>query len=106
MFTASYYLVFSIAAVLGSLTANSIFQAPLIIAMEISKRFVDFCYMYNLFTKILIFSERRGYISMMQCIGWTVGLCILPMVFWATRDWFWALMFTTIPIFLFIFIPQ
>lgn len=88
MFTASYYLVFSIAAVLGSLTANSIFQAPLIIAMEISK------------------SERRGYISMMQCIGWTVGLCILPMVFWATRDWFWALMFTTIPIFLFIFIPQ
>uniref|UniRef100_A0A8D8HW51 Solute carrier family 22 member 21 n=1 Tax=Culex pipiens TaxID=7175 RepID=A0A8D8HW51_CULPI len=88
MFTASYYLVFSIAAVLGSLTANSIFQAPLIIAMEISK------------------SERRGYISMMQCIGWTMGLCILPMVFWATRDWFWALMFTTIPIFLFIFIPQ
>lgn len=40
MFTASYYLVFSIAAVLGSLTANSIFQAPLIIAMEISKRLV------------------------------------------------------------------
>ncbi|XP_055589809.1 organic cation/carnitine transporter 2 isoform X3 [Uranotaenia lowii] len=88
MFTASIYIVFSIAAVLGSLTANSIFQAPLIIAMEVSK------------------SERRGYISMMQCIGWTTGLCIMPMVFWATRDWFWALMLTTIPIFLFIFIPQ
>ncbi|XP_055526198.1 beta-alanine transporter isoform X2 [Wyeomyia smithii] len=88
MFTASIYIVFCIAAVLGSLTANSIFQAPLIIAMEISK------------------SERRGYISMMQCIGWTTGLCILPMVFWATRDWFWALMFTTLPIFFFIFIPQ
>lgn len=88
MFTASIYIVFCIAAVLGSLTANSIFQAPLIIAMEVSK------------------SERRGYISMMQCIGWTTGLCILPMVFWATRDWFWALMFTTLPIFFFIFIPQ
>ncbi|XP_058467365.1 beta-alanine transporter isoform X2 [Malaya genurostris] len=88
MFTASIYIVFCIAAVLGSLTANSIFQAPLIIAMEMSK------------------SERRGYISMMQCIGWTTGLCILPMVFWATRDWFWALMITTVPIFLFILIPQ
>ncbi|XP_062702203.1 beta-alanine transporter isoform X1 [Aedes albopictus] len=88
MFTASIYVVFCMAAVLGSLTSNSIFQAPLIIAMEVSK------------------SERRGYISMMQCIGWTTGLCILPMVFWATRDWFWALMFTIIPIFLFIFIPQ
>ncbi|XP_065079930.1 beta-alanine transporter isoform X1 [Ochlerotatus camptorhynchus] len=88
MFTASIYVVFCMAAVLGSLTSNSIFQAPLIIAMEISK------------------SERRGYISMMQCIGWTTGLCILPMVFWATRDWFWALMFTTIPISLFLLIPQ
>ena len=38
MFTAAYYVVFCIAAVVGSLTAHSIFQAPLIIAMEISKR--------------------------------------------------------------------
>uniref|UniRef100_A0A6E8VI62 Major facilitator superfamily (MFS) profile domain-containing protein n=1 Tax=Anopheles coluzzii TaxID=1518534 RepID=A0A6E8VI62_ANOCL len=88
MFTAAYYVVFCIAAVVGSLTAHSIFQAPLIIAMEISK------------------SERRGHISMMQCIGWTTGLCILPMVFWATKDWFWALLIVTMPIVLFMFIPR
>nr|XP_040219333.1 beta-alanine transporter [Anopheles coluzzii]XP_040219334.1 beta-alanine transporter [Anopheles coluzzii]XP_040219335.1 beta-alanine transporter [Anopheles coluzzii] len=88
MFTAAYYVVFCIAAVVGSLTAHSIFQAPLIIAMEISK------------------SERRGHISMMQCIGWTTGLCILPMVFWATKDWFWALLIVTMPIVLFMFIPS
>ncbi|ETN61190.1 mfs transporter [Anopheles darlingi] len=83
MFTAAYYVVFCIAAVVGSLTAHSIFQAPLIIAMEISK------------------SERRGHISMMQCFGWTTGMCILPMVFWATKDWFWALMVATLPIVIF-----
>uniref|UniRef100_A0A182JWC4 Major facilitator superfamily (MFS) profile domain-containing protein n=1 Tax=Anopheles christyi TaxID=43041 RepID=A0A182JWC4_9DIPT len=88
MFTAAYYVVFCIAAVVGSLTAHSIFQAPLIVAMEISK------------------SERRGHISMMQCIGWTTGVCILPMVFWATKDWFWALLIVTMPIALFMFIPS
>ncbi|XP_050069288.1 beta-alanine transporter [Anopheles maculipalpis] len=88
MFTAAHYVVFCIAAVVGSLTAHSIFQTPLIIAMEISK------------------SERRGHISMMQCIGWTTGLCILPMVFWATKDWFWALLIVTMPIAVFVFIPR
>uniref|UniRef100_A0A182W0H4 Major facilitator superfamily (MFS) profile domain-containing protein n=1 Tax=Anopheles minimus TaxID=112268 RepID=A0A182W0H4_9DIPT len=88
MFTAAYYVVFCIAVVVGSLTANSIFQVPLIIAMEISK------------------SERRGKISMVQCIGWTTGLCILPMVFWATKDWFWALLITVTPIVMFVFVPS
>ncbi|XP_053670810.1 beta-alanine transporter isoform X2 [Anopheles nili] len=88
MFTAAYYAVFCVAAVVGSLTAHSIFQAPLIVAMEISK------------------SERRGHISMMQCIGWTTGICILPMVFWATKDWFWALLIATLPIVVFLFIPR
>ncbi|XP_053670809.1 organic anion transporter 3 isoform X1 [Anopheles nili] len=51
-------------------------------------------------------SERRGHISMMQCIGWTTGICILPMVFWATKDWFWALLIATLPIVVFLFIPR
>ncbi|XP_058058276.1 beta-alanine transporter-like [Anopheles bellator] len=83
MFTAGFYVVFCIAAIAGSLTAHSCFQAPFIIAMEISK------------------SERRGTISMMQSFGWTTGMCILPMVFWATKDWFWALMIVTLPIVIF-----
>uniref|UniRef100_A0AAG5CX02 Major facilitator superfamily (MFS) profile domain-containing protein n=1 Tax=Anopheles atroparvus TaxID=41427 RepID=A0AAG5CX02_ANOAO len=87
MFTAAYYVVFCVAAVLGSMTAHSIFQSPLIIAMEVSK------------------SERRGHISMIQCIGWTIGMCTLPMVFWATKDWFWSLMIATLPIVIFLFMP-
>ncbi|KFB35810.1 AGAP004107-PA-like protein [Anopheles sinensis] len=88
MYTAAYYTVFAVASVLGSMSAHAIFQSPLIIAMEISK------------------SERRGHISMVQCIGWTSGLCILPMVFWATKDWFWALMIATLPILIFLLIPS
>uniref|UniRef100_A0A182PNN8 Major facilitator superfamily (MFS) profile domain-containing protein n=1 Tax=Anopheles epiroticus TaxID=199890 RepID=A0A182PNN8_9DIPT len=88
MFTAAYYVVFCIAAAIGSMSAQSILQSPLIIAMEISK------------------SELRGRISMVQCFGWTTGLCILAMVFWATKDWFWSLMIITVPIALFMFIPR
>lgn len=37
IFTAPWYTMFIIAATFGSLTANSIFQSPLIIALETSK---------------------------------------------------------------------
>lgn len=37
IFAVSHYTMFVVAAAIGSLTANSIFQSPLIIAMETSK---------------------------------------------------------------------
>lgn len=56
------------------LTSMLIFLSPLIIAMETSRE------------------EDRGKIAMFQCIGWTMGLSIMPLVFWLVRDWVWFLM--------------
>ncbi|XP_026479557.1 carcinine transporter-like [Ctenocephalides felis] len=78
-FTSSWFIVFITAAFLGSLTSTSVFQSPLIIAMEISR------------------SEDRAHIAMMQSIGWTSGMILMPLLMWATRDWFIFALVSTIP---------
>jgi OCT family organic cation transporter-like MFS transporter 4/5 len=86
--TASMYYVYVIASVMSMLTSMSIFLSPLIIAMETSKE------------------EDRAKIAMLQCVGWTIGISIMPMVFWVVRDWVWFLMITTLPIGLFTLYPK
>lgn len=86
--TTSTYFLFAIAAVASMLTSMSIFLSPLIIAMETSKE------------------EDRAHIAMMQCIGWTIGMCIMPIVFWVVGDWVWFLMITTLPVGLFALYPK
>lgn len=76
------------ASLASMLTSMSIFLSPLIIAMETSKE------------------EDRAHIAMMQCIGWTLGMCIMPIVFWAVGDWVWFLMITTLPVGLFALYPK
>lgn len=34
---------------------------------------------------------------MTQCIGWTSGLVLMPLLMWATRDWFIFGLISTIP---------
>jgi MFS transporter, OCT family, solute carrier family 22 (organic cation transporter), member 4/5 len=41
-----------------------------------------------------------------QCIGWTIGMCIMPLVFWAVGDWVWFLMITTLPVGIFALYPK
>lgn len=43
---------------------------------------------------------------MMQCLGWTLGMCVMPMVFWYVKDWVWFLMLTTLPCGLFAMFPK
>lgn len=86
--TTSVYFLFAIASLASMLTSMSIFLSPLIIAMETSKE------------------EDRAHIAMMQCIGWTLGMCIMPLVFWAVGDWVWFLMITTLPVGLFALYPK
>lgn len=88
IFTASYYILFAAASIISMLTSMSIFLSPLIIAMETSKE------------------EDRGKIAMLQCVGWTVGLSIMPMVFWWVRDWTWFLVITSTPIVIFAMWPK
>lgn len=86
--TTSTYFLFAIASLCSMLTSMSIFLSPLIIAMETSKE------------------DDRAHIAMMQCIGWTIGMCIMPLVFWAVGDWVWFLMITTLPVGLFAMYPK
>lgn len=88
VFTTSTYVLFAVASFCSMLTSVSIFVCPLIIAMETSK------------------DEDRAHIAMMQSIGWTTGLCIMPLVFWAVGDWVWFLVLTTVPVGLFALYPK
>lgn len=54
LLTSGVYWLFALSSVFGMLTALTLFQSPLVIAMEICK------------------GEYRAHIAMMQCWGWTV----------------------------------
>lgn len=43
---------------------------------------------------------------MLQCLGWTMGMCILPMIFWVVKDWIWFLTLTTLPALIFVCFPK
>lgn len=43
---------------------------------------------------------------MLQWFGWTIGLCVIPLVFWATREWVWACVITSIPTAIFFLFPK
>ena len=43
---------------------------------------------------------------MWQCMGWTLGICILPFVYWLVGDWFWFLVITTAPSLIFLCFPR
>lgn len=46
-------------------------------------------------------ADKRAHIAMLQCLGWTVGVCLMPMVAWATGDWVTFLIITSAPCALF-----
>lgn len=84
-FTSHDYRLFFASMWFGSLASTAVFQAPLIVAMEISEE------------------QSRAHIAMMQCLGWTIALCILPMTFWVVRDWSTFMLVTTLPCLVFLF---
>ncbi|PSN35676.1 hypothetical protein C0J52_21767 [Blattella germanica] len=32
-------------------------------------------------------SEQRANVIMLQSLGWTLGMCLIPLVAWITKDW-------------------
>ncbi|XP_063704985.1 carcinine transporter-like [Culicoides brevitarsis] len=88
LITSGTYWLFALSSISGMLTALMLFQSPLVIAMEICK------------------GEKRAKISMIQCYGWTSGMVLMPLIFWAVRDWTPFLMFTTFPLLFGIFFPK
>ncbi|XP_065157525.1 organic cation transporter 1-like [Atheta coriaria] len=78
-FTSPWVSVFIIFSMIGSLPSTSVFQGPLIIAMEISR------------------TEDRALISMMQCFGWNAGMVMMPLLMWWLRDWVPFMLVTSLP---------
>ncbi|KAJ3650352.1 hypothetical protein Zmor_022045 [Zophobas morio] len=82
------FILFAICSLIGNLSALPLFQTPLVISVEISS------------------DKDRASIPLLQCIGWTVGLCIAPMIFWAVGGWVPFLIITSVPVFFFMFIQS
>ncbi|XP_063705241.1 carcinine transporter-like isoform X2 [Culicoides brevitarsis] len=80
LLTSGIYWLFALSSTFGMLTALTLFQSPMVIAMEICK------------------GERRAHIAMLQCWGWTMGMILMPIIFWFVRDWTPFLIVTTLPL--------
>lgn len=49
-------------------------------------------------------ADSKGFVMMLQCIGWTLGMVIMPLVAWLVRDWVPFMLITSIPLGLSIFL--
>jgi len=86
--TSAIYWLFAIFSMFGMLTALTLFQSPLVIAMEICK------------------GEDRAHIAMLQCWGWTLGMILMPLIFWYVREWISFTLITTLPLIIAVFFPR
>ncbi|KAK7872792.1 hypothetical protein R5R35_011917 [Gryllus longicercus] len=75
-------------AIVGSGAESALFQAPLALSMEVSD------------------SSKRAHIAMLQCLGWTTGMCLMPMIAWATGDWITFIFITSLPCASFLFLHR
>lgn len=83
-FTSENYTMFLVASFFGSATSSSVFNGPLVVAMEISK------------------SEHKARIAMFQNMGWSFGSCLMPLVMWYVGHWVPFILLTTLPCVLFL----
>ncbi|XP_049774832.1 solute carrier family 22 member 7-like [Schistocerca cancellata] len=79
-FTASIYPLFFAVSLLASATNAATFQAPLVFSLEVSDE------------------ETKGFVAMLQCVGWTLGMMGMPMIAWACRDWVPFMIITSAPL--------
>ncbi|XP_067015468.2 organic cation/carnitine transporter 2 [Anabrus simplex] len=86
--TAHIYWVFLIVSFLGSASTSASFQSPLAIGIEVSAH------------------DKQAYLAMLQCLGWTLGICIMPLTAWASGNWVIFMLVTTLPAGLFLFVRK
>lgn len=85
VFSAHNVVFYMAATLMGSLSSTAVFQAPLVIAMEISDE------------------NSHAYVAMLQCIGWTFAMCLLPFAMWLLGNWQYFTLATTLPCLVFFF---
>nr|CAD7424296.1 unnamed protein product [Timema monikensis] len=76
---ADIYPLFLVTCFLGTVATNSICVSTVAVGMEISAR------------------DKSSHIAMLQCLGWTAGLCLMPMIAWATGNWMSFLLISSLP---------
>ncbi|XP_047106014.1 solute carrier family 22 member 7-like [Schistocerca piceifrons] len=86
--TAHSYPLFVAVSTLASATNAASFQAPLTFSMEVCDE------------------ETKGRVMMMQCLAWTLGMLVMPMVAWLCRDWVPFMLATSIPLGLAVFLHR
>ncbi|XP_023309184.2 carcinine transporter-like [Lucilia cuprina] len=84
--TTSHYIWFLIVSCLTSFSINSVFQSPHVIGMEISR------------------DEDRSLIAMYHNFGWSVGITMVPLLFWWLRDWESFMWISSVPALFFLLI--
>lgn len=84
VFSVNMPFVFFFAIVVSNLSSLSLYQAPLIITMEISR------------------DEDRAHASLVQAFSWTIGMCATPLMYWLISRWFIFSWITIIPLLAFL----
>ncbi|XP_071441641.1 carcinine transporter-like [Hetaerina americana] len=78
------YPLFAICIFLSNSCLLPVFMSPLAIGTEFCSK------------------ENRSRINMLQCVGWTLGFSLTPLVAWATGDWVIFSVVTTLPLLIFL----
>lgn len=80
-----YFWLFAVFYFMTSIPSLAVYQAPLVIAMEMST------------------DEQRTRISLTQSLAYATALCGGPLLFWVFNDWVTFTLITTLPLMMFLF---
>lgn len=72
------YILFAIGCIIAWFPSWTVEQSVTVISMEISAQ------------------ERRSQITILRTIGYSTGMCIMPLLFWWLRDWKTFMIVTTL----------
>ncbi|XP_026479547.1 solute carrier family 22 member 5-like [Ctenocephalides felis] len=84
LFLTSSYYWYVFGYVVTALPQMSLYQTVLVIGMEIST------------------SDENSHVAMLQGIGWTFGICTMPLLMWWLRNWFDFVLVSSLPFAIFL----
>nr|CAD7269703.1 unnamed protein product [Timema shepardi] len=89
---ADIYPLFLVTCFLGTVATNSICVSTVAVGMQILNDMVPVSPGMEISAR-----DKSSHIAMLQCLGWTAGLCLMPMIAWATGNWMSFLLISSLP---------
>lgn len=80
LFVVDWYPIFVAVSTIATISSTSVFQSTVVIIMELSN------------------TEDRAFVAQISNLGWTTGLCLLPLIFWIVEDWKYYVLVSTVPL--------